>query len=107
MNTDMLRSHGYDTRGPGADRRDGNIPDTATRDAVADALEAARQLTGPRACARGPSAFGVPIASATRFARAGRLELGPPSAGHRAGGPTPATSHVSRIGLRRLGHAGR
>ena len=39
MNTDMLRSHGYDPRGPGADRRYGNIPDTATRDAVADALE--------------------------------------------------------------------
>ena len=41
--TDMLRSHGYDPRGPGADRRYGNIPDTATRDAVADALEEARQ----------------------------------------------------------------
>ena len=43
MNTDMLRSHGYDPRGPGADRRYGNIPDTATRDAVYDALEEARQ----------------------------------------------------------------
>ena len=43
MNSDMLRSHGYDPRGPGADRRYGNIPDTATRDAVADALEEARQ----------------------------------------------------------------
>ena len=36
-------SHGYDPRGPGADRRYGNVPDTATRDAVADALEAARK----------------------------------------------------------------
>ncbi len=41
--TDMLRSHGYDPRGPGADRRYRNIPDTATRDAVADALEDARR----------------------------------------------------------------
>ena len=41
--TDMIRTHGYDPRGPGADRRYGNIPDTATRDAVADALEEARQ----------------------------------------------------------------
>jgi hypothetical protein len=41
--TDMLRSHGYDPRGPGADRRYGNIPDTGTFDAVADALEEARR----------------------------------------------------------------
>jgi hypothetical protein len=43
MTTDMTRTHGYDPRGPGADRRHGNIPDTATRDAVADALEEARR----------------------------------------------------------------
>ena len=43
MTTDLLRSRGYDPRGPGADRRYGNVPDTATRDAVADALEDARQ----------------------------------------------------------------
>ena len=43
MTTDLLRSYGYDPRGPGADRRYGNVPDTATRDAVADALEEARQ----------------------------------------------------------------
>ena len=39
----MLRSHGYDPRGPGADISYGNVPDTAPRDAVADALEEARQ----------------------------------------------------------------
>ena len=41
MNTDMLRGHGHVPRGPGADY--GNIPDTGTRGAVADALEDARQ----------------------------------------------------------------
>jgi hypothetical protein len=39
----MFRSRGYDPRGPGADRRYDNVPDTATRDAVADALDDARR----------------------------------------------------------------
>ena len=51
----MLRSHVHDPRGPGADRRYGNIPDTATRDAVSDALEEARQVWSDwQDCETGP-----------------------------------------------------
>ena len=41
--TGYTRTHGYDPRGPGADSRYGNRPITDTRDAVAEALEDARQ----------------------------------------------------------------
>ena len=41
--TDMIRTHGYDPRGPRADSSYGNRPITDTRDAVAEALDDARQ----------------------------------------------------------------
>ena len=59
MNTDMIRSHGYDPRGPGADRRYGNIPETAARvrgPSLWLATDATLTSSAPRrrpCCARG------------------------------------------------------